>query len=84
MARHQSLTQDQQQPIKNISKELKDRIKQAVIFAKQVYPNAHLGEESPREDIASAVRYIRRVNVDRGLDNAVSALEVDLHRYENM
>jgi len=57
----------------------------AVLHAMQTWPNGHLGEESRRDDLRRAFRFLRS-RVDRGmpLKQATIELDIDAYRYEDM
>ena len=60
-------------------------VRNAVELAVHYWPNAHLGSISPREDIRSAFRWIRR-GVEQGLSiqQAAAVVEGDAYRHVNM
>lgn len=63
----------------------KAKIFEAVTAAKTYWPNAHLGDISPREDIASAFRRLRRgVACGQTLFQAACAIEGDALRHMDM
>ena len=60
-------------------------LRQTVQYAKQVWPNAHLGDISPAEDRRSAFQMVRnRIRRGMSLQGAISDLEFDCHRYVDM
>lgn len=63
----------------------KAKVFEAVAAAKEYWPNAHLGDISPREDIASAFRIMRRrVAAGSTLYQAACAVEIDAFRHADM
>ena len=58
--------------------------RRAVTLAVRYWPNSHLGDYTPREDIRSAFRFIR-ARIDRGfsVESAASELESDAIRHAN-
>lgn len=65
--------------------EIKNDIKGAVCMAVRYWPNAHLGDLSPRQDIRSAFRLIRsRLSCGWTIQSAISDLEADAYRHVNM
>ena len=62
----------------------KQMIRNAVHLAVRYWPNAHLGDCSPREDIRSAFRRIRSHEPRIGLLPAVYMVEDDAYRHADM
>lgn len=60
------------------------RIRDTVYQAIRLYPNAHLGDCTVREDIHSAFLFIRHRLKSVPLDQAIVDLDFDLYRYQNM
>lgn len=60
-------------------------VRHAVNLALAYWPNAHLGEVAPRDDIRSAFRMIRS-RLDRGhtIQAAIGDLEASAYRHANM
>ena len=72
-------------PITRISADERNDIREAVLDAVEFWPNAHLGECSPREDIHSAFRMIRSHAIHNGnLRSGISALWSDAQRHIDM
>jgi hypothetical protein len=65
--------------------EIRNTVEPAVQLAVQYWPNAHLGDCSPREDIRSAF-YIIRSAMKRGdsIQAAAGQLEFDAYRHADM
>lgn len=60
-------------------------VREAVAACVQYWPNAHLGEVSPREDLASAFRIMRRrVGSGQSLYQAATYLSDDAMRHVDM
>lgn len=63
----------------------RDAIRRAVRLAVAYWPNGHLGDCTPREDIHSAFRFLRRhLKSGQPLLSAVGALELDAYRFADM
>jgi hypothetical protein len=60
-------------------------VRDAVSLAVHYWPNAHLGSSTPREDIRSAFRWIRR-GIEQGLSiqQAAAVVEGDAYRHADM
>ena len=71
--------------IANIAPETREDIRYAVDLALRYWPNSHLGDYSPHEDMRSAFRRIRQL-VERGhtVGSAAREVEIDACRHANM
>jgi hypothetical protein len=71
--------------IHNLTPNARKDIRHAVDLAVRYWPNSHLGDFTPREDIRSAFLRIRR-EVERGqpIQSAVGQVEMDAYRHANM
>jgi len=71
--------------ISNLDADTKEAIRYQVERAMELFPNAHLGDYSRRQDMHSAFRMIRSHAEHQGYIQAgVGALSRDLYRYEDM
>jgi hypothetical protein len=71
--------------IRNICADDRERVREAVRLAMEFWPNAHLGDNSRREDMNSAFRMIRSyVAAGQSVAAAAGTLENDAYRHENM
>lgn len=69
----------------HLTEDQKYDIREAVRLAVTYWPNAHLGEYGPREDMRSAFRMIRSHAMHNGdIRFGISALAHDAHRYVDM
>lgn len=68
----------------HLSPRSKAAIRHAVGLAVRYWPNAHLGENSPRQDIRSAFLSIRNWAPRVGLQASIGRLENDAYRYVDM
>lgn len=60
-------------------------IRHAVGLAVSYWPNAHLGEQTRRDDLRSAFQFIRnRINRGINIEAAISDLELDAYRHADM
>jgi hypothetical protein len=60
-------------------------VRDAVLHAMDVWPNAHLGDTPPRADLHSAFLFIRsRVAAGRSVRDAANELDMDCFRYHDM
>lgn len=71
-------------PIKNLDPIEKRLIRTAVNLAVTYWPNSHLGDCTPREDIRSAFHRIRNWEPTIGLLPAVYRVEDDAYRHADM
>ena len=68
-----------------MNQQIKDDTKRAVRMAVRYWPNAHLGDISPRDDVKSAFRMIRaRLSDGWSVQAAIGAVEDDAYRHANM
>jgi hypothetical protein len=60
-------------------------VRDAVNLAVRYWPNSHLGDCTPREDMRSAFRWIRR-GIEQGLSiqQAAGVVESDAYRHADM
>lgn len=71
--------------IRNLTFEERSYVREAVSYAKRNWPNAHLGDISPREDMHEAFRRIRRDALAHNcIMVACADLERDTDRYVDM
>lgn len=70
--------------IEHLEKIERDLIRNAVGLAVRYWPNSHLGDLTPRQDIRSAFRRIRNAEPTIGLLPAVYAVEDDAYRHMDM
>lgn len=70
--------------IRNLQPIERDLIRHAVKLAVLYWPNAHLGDHTPREDIRSAFFRIRQAEPRIGLLPAVYAVEEDAYRHADI
>lgn len=71
--------------IVGITPDERHAIRRAVAFAMRVWPNSHLGDQTPREDMRSAFRTIRNMFERHGdMEIAAGDLERDCYAYEDM
>jgi hypothetical protein len=72
-------------PINLYYSENRRAVREAVDLAVRYWPNSHLGDNSPREDIRSAFRWIRR-GIEQGLSiqQAAGVVESDAYRHMDM
>jgi hypothetical protein len=68
----------------NLTTDHRDMIRDAVSLAVRYWPNSHLGDYTPREDIRSAFKFIRSHAQRDGLMPAIGALEDDAYRHMDM
>ncbi len=62
-----------------------NQVRDAVGLAVRYWPNSHLGDYTPREDIRSAFRFIRgRLNRGVHLQAAAGEIASDAYRHANM
>lgn len=60
-------------------------IRRAVALAVRYWPNAHLGDYSPREDIRSAFKMLRSHAAHAGnIQAGIAAVEDDAYRHVDM
>ncbi len=60
-------------------------VRNAVELAVRYWPNAHLGDYTPREDLRSAFKFLRvRLNRGAPLQLAAAELETDAYRHADM
>lgn len=63
----------------------RDAVRRAVSLAVRYWPNAHLGEYAPREDIRSAFRMIRAHAASaNNIHDGIAAVENDAYRHADM
>lgn len=74
----------QKQPITKLTPTDRQAIRRAVWLAVQYWPNAHLGEITPREDIRSAFRRIRSWTPSIGLLPSIYRVEEDAYHHAGM
>lgn len=60
-------------------------VRQAATLAVRYWPNSHLGDYSPREDLRSAFRMMRsHLRAGESIQAAAGAVEMDAYRHANM
>ena len=59
-------------------------VRHAVELAVRYWPNSHLGDYTPREDIRSAFRLLRSHAERDGIAVAAAHLQTDAYRYADM
>jgi hypothetical protein len=62
----------------------KQAIRSAVKLAMQYWPNSHLGDYTPREDMRSAFTILRSHAERDGILPAIAYLETSAYRHANM
>lgn len=73
------------QPITNLKPEIRDDIRDAVMLAMRYWPNAHLGDISPREDMRSAFKMLRsHADFYGSLYAGIGAVSGDAYRHVDM
>lgn len=72
--------------IKCLSPENREDIRHAVALAMTYWPNSHLGDYSPREDMRSAFRMLRSHTDYNGgnIHAGIGALSGDAYRHADM
>lgn len=74
--------------ISNITPDIRYDLRRAVKLAVAYWPNAHLGDNSPRQDIRSAFGIIRRQlsrpDMPVSIQQAIDIIEMDAYRHADM
>jgi len=71
--------------ISNLSSETRESIRSAVSLAVEYWPNAHLGDISPREDMRSAFKIIRAyVDLGHHVSDGAYAVRQDAYNCMDM
>ena len=70
--------------VTGLSPEARNDIRAAVKLAVRYWPNAHLGDQSPREDIRCAFSTIRLHAKWGTVSEGVIAVEADAYRHADM
>ena len=72
-------------PIRSLTPDDRDYVREVVADAMTYWPNSHLGDNTPRQDMRSAFKFLRR-HMDDGLSlhDACGRLSCDVARYVDM
>lgn len=71
-------------PILNLTADDREAIRTAVHEAMDLWPNAHLGDQTRRQDMRAAFMFLR-MNAEGGsIQRACNRLMMDTIRYEDM
>jgi len=71
--------------ITNLSREVRENIRDAVELAVHYWPNSHLGERTPREDIRSAFKMLRsHAGHHNNIHAGIGAVSGDAYRHADM
>jgi hypothetical protein len=64
---------------------IRETVRPAVELAVRYWPNAHLGDYTPRQDIRSAFHLIRSaMNAGETIQSAAGRVEMDAYRHADM
>lgn len=72
------------QKITNLDRAARASIKDAVKLAMEFWPNAHLGDNTRREDMQSAFKMIRSHTKSGNIYCGIAAVEDSAYRHEDM
>lgn len=70
--------------VRGLSSEMRESVRDAVNLALEYWPNAHLGDVPPREDIKSAFRMLRSWIPVVGIHAAIGKVSESAYRHMDM